>query len=92
MREPNPDCLLRGMPHGRHTLMGPGGNKPGAECDGLEVEVEFGAHDQAYVQAHDEGCWCPECVAGKHVNCNGQALDPVTDQIVTCACPHMEAP
>lgn len=32
--------------------------------------------------------WCPECVNGKHQNCVGQALDPVTDDLVPCACTH----
>ena len=30
---------------------------------------------------------CPECEAGKHTNCIGDALDPVTDDIVDCQCP-----
>ena len=29
---------------------------------------------------------CPECIAGKHVNCEGQALDPATDEPTNCAC------
>lgn len=29
---------------------------------------------------------CPECVQGKHVNCDGTALDPVTDEVVACGC------
>lgn len=28
---------------------------------------------------------CPECAAGKEVNCTGEMVHPVTDQIVTCA-------
>jgi hypothetical protein len=31
---------------------------------------------------------CPECVAGKHENCTREALDPVTDELVSCACSH----
>jgi hypothetical protein len=30
---------------------------------------------------------CPECIAGKHSNCDGTALDERTDFIVTCGCP-----
>jgi hypothetical protein len=29
---------------------------------------------------------CPECRAGKHRNCDGDALDEATDEIVQCAC------
>jgi len=29
---------------------------------------------------------CPECEQGKHGNCNGEALDPVSEQIVQCVC------
>lgn len=29
---------------------------------------------------------CPECVQGKHGNCNGDAFDPETDTIVVCQC------
>lgn len=36
--------------------------------------------------------WCPECVAGKCPNCDGRALDPVTDQITDCTCPHEGTP
>lgn len=32
--------------------------------------------------------YCPECANGKCVNCVGQALDPVTDDLVPCACTH----
>lgn len=28
---------------------------------------------------------CPECAQGRTVNCAGQALDPVTDELVACA-------
>ena len=31
---------------------------------------------------------CPECAAGKCPNCDGTALDPVTDTIVPCTCDH----
>lgn len=30
--------------------------------------------------------WCPECLAGKHGNCDGTTLDPATDDITTCPC------
>lgn len=30
---------------------------------------------------------CPECRNGKHVNCNHEALDFATDEIVSCECP-----
>lgn len=30
---------------------------------------------------------CPECVAGKHRNCDGIALDETTDTFATCCCP-----
>lgn len=29
---------------------------------------------------------CPECLAGKHVNCDGLAWDPVADDTTTCGC------
>jgi hypothetical protein len=29
---------------------------------------------------------CPECTAGKHVNCSGQAWDNAADEPVPCAC------
>ncbi|MGZ0069286.1 Lsr2 family DNA-binding protein [Microbacterium arborescens] len=29
---------------------------------------------------------CPECVAGKHPNCDGRAWDDVADAATTCAC------
>lgn len=29
---------------------------------------------------------CPECLAGKHGNCDGSALEVETDEIVECAC------
>lgn len=32
---------------------------------------------------------CPECVQGKCGSCDGRALDPVTDEIVGCACDHV---
>lgn len=35
MTGPNPNCLLRNEIHSPHQLAGPGGNKPGAKCDGL---------------------------------------------------------
>lgn len=31
---------------------------------------------------------CPECLADKCRNCTGQTLDPVTDDLVPCPCPH----
>lgn len=31
---------------------------------------------------------CPECVAGKHVNCTVETLHPVTDLMVPCECEH----
>ena len=40
---PNPDCAARNRPHGPHKLMGPGGNKPGAYCDGLAAHPEVDA-------------------------------------------------
>lgn len=70
----NPNCLLHNQAHDPHKLAGPGGNKPGAWCGGFK-QVEARAI-------------CPDCVAGKHVNCLGDALDPVTDEIVGCACDH----
>lgn len=31
---------------------------------------------------------CPECVAGKHRNCNGQAWDDAEDGLTECRCAH----
>lgn len=36
--------------------------------------------------------WCPECTNGKHVNCVGQAMHPVTDELVPCSCTHEVTP
>jgi hypothetical protein len=33
---------------------------------------------------------CPECVAGKHRNCNGDAWDEVNDRVTTCDCDERE--
>ncbi|MEV8269128.1 histone-like nucleoid-structuring protein Lsr2 [Microbacterium oleivorans] len=33
---------------------------------------------------------CPECVAGKHGNCDGTAWDLAEDQPTTCSCTHPE--
>jgi hypothetical protein len=33
----NPACAARNRPHPAHTLAGPGGNKPGSVCGGLEA-------------------------------------------------------
>lgn len=30
---------------------------------------------------------CPECRSGKHGNCDGEALNEATDEIVACTCP-----
>lgn len=29
---------------------------------------------------------CPECRAGKHINCNGQAWDEHADELTVCFC------
>lgn len=29
---------------------------------------------------------CPECAQGKHINCDGRALDSDTDEIGACGC------
>lgn len=29
---------------------------------------------------------CPECVAGKHKNCDGTTWDNETDGLIPCAC------
>lgn len=29
---------------------------------------------------------CPECVAGKHRNCDGRTLDHARDEFVPCPC------
>lgn len=43
--------------------------------------------EQPPVWPPDPTSWpCPECVAGKHGNCVGQGLHPVTDQLGPCAC------
>lgn len=35
---------------------------------------------------------CPECLAGKHQNCDGRALNPYNDQIEACECSHEVQP
>lgn len=32
--------------------------------------------------------FCPQCIEGKCGNCDEQALDMETDEIVDCQCPH----
>lgn len=36
----------------------------------------------------EKNYYCPECAAGKVVNCVGKALHPVTDELVDCASTH----
>ena len=48
----------------------------------------FGGLDDAGPVAVEVGVICPECENGKHQNCGGQALHPVTDMIVACTCEH----
>lgn len=31
---------------------------------------------------------CPECVNGKHKNCDGNAWDDVEDELTDCRCEH----
>jgi hypothetical protein len=33
---------------------------------------------------------CPECLAGKHQNCDGTAWDRERDEITTCKCDQRE--
>lgn len=35
---------------------------------------------------HNCGPTCPECVTGKHGNCDGTAYDHDSDEITTCHC------
>lgn len=37
--------------------------------------------------AVEVGVICPECDNGKHPNCDGRALHPVTDELTACTCP-----
>lgn len=34
--------------------------------------------------------FCPECAAGKHVNCRGEAWDTEADSTTPCTCPVAE--
>lgn len=36
--------------------------------------------------------FCPECAAGKHVNCQGEAWDQEADEPTLCTCPGLEHP
>lgn len=50
-------------------------------CD---LKVIFATHDGDPWQEESARYLCPECAAGKVVNCVGQALHPVTDELVPC--------
>ena len=63
------------------------GMDPAAVAAGLAR----GLHDPLDQPLHRTGprpVLCPECAAGKCPNCDGTALDPVTDTIVRCTCDH----
>lgn len=64
------------------AILGSGPNLLGAFADAVDRAREDRL-TKATRSAH-----CPECVNGKHVNCVGQALDPVTDALVPCTCTH----
>ena len=59
-------------------------------CDGDElIDVDQGEPPVA-VRIPCPVCagrWCPECVAGKHGNCDGVAYNGAIDQEVDCVCP-----
>lgn len=38
------------------------------------------------MSVHDDEATCPECAAGKHGNCDGTALDSLTDRLTECRC------
>lgn len=52
------------------------------------VDEEARWHRQAHKSAWAALPRCPECVNGKHPDCDGRALDPITDELVPCACPN----
>ena len=44
------------------------------------------APDGIYYSSDEARPRCPECVQGKHGNCDGTAYDDVVDEIVECGC------
>jgi hypothetical protein len=57
---------------------------------GAAAAIDAAFADGSIFSASSRPALCPECVNGKHVNCVGQALDPVTDDLVPCTCTHGE--
>lgn len=51
------------------------------------IEPEDPARYETTLDQLVAGPVCPECAAGKHVNCVGQAWDNNLDRAVTCLCP-----
>lgn len=75
------DDLNAPCPHGRTRVDCP-------HClDGF-IEEELAL---AEIEEASEGdATCPECRAGKHRNCDGQAWDDAADAPTACACEHAE--
>ena len=57
------------------------GGAPGA---GTPLQGQLAARDAA--DTLPAPTICPECAQGKHGICAGEALDPVTDEVVGCQC------
>lgn len=86
------DSLRAEHVHGDHTdldaridaLHGPGA---AAALDAAIADGSIFADSLPSPVAVEVGVICPECDNGKHPNCDGRALHPVTDELTACACP-----
>lgn len=95
--------LTPGHPGAEHFIESPpcGHVSMEAGCGGCDPSaIDFVVLDDGTRRAYDPAqdlapptrpVLCPECANGKHPNCIGQALDPVTDALVPCTCTHAEA-
>jgi hypothetical protein len=66
-------------------------NWTGGRCSGNAAQVVVNVGDladevRAALRGEAPEPKCPECKAGKHINCDGQAWDDDADQAVTCVC------
>lgn len=56
--------------------------------DAAAMRVHGSGYDAVPRVAVEVGLICPECDNGKHVNCDGRAMHPVTDELSPCSCTH----
>lgn len=65
----------------------PGKDFDGATLYGLPIQRRPGAAEP-FVDALQD---CPECMQGKHTNCNGITWDDAADEPTACPCGHQWA-